>query len=225
MGYDLNMSSDPGQFERALKAYMPAGQSNIKGTASREAILEAARERLGTQGLPGFSLANVAKAAGCSKGTILYHFGTREGLLTALIAEGANFFRATLESAFSSYEPGRGGIEDAIRTAMTDLFRSENLMLLSAERELGGMGQRDEAVAAELRQGFAKLIESMARFGDSISLGPDYQELCARAACVVTATFGHVELWLCSGGGDPEPHREAAIRSARAIALEGLGAL
>jgi len=215
-------SADQG---RVLKAYVPAGQPNLKGTASREAIQSAAREILGTRGLGGFSLATVARSAGCSKGTILYHFGTREGLLIALVAEGVNFFRATLEAAFSSYAPGQGGIEDAIRTAMEDLFRSENRMLLSAERELSGMGQRDEAVAAELLQGVAGLIESIARFGVSISLGPGYPELCERAACVVAATFGHVEVWLCSGGGDPEPHREAAIRSARAIVLEGLSDL
>jgi len=216
------MGGESIQDERVLKSYVPAGQPNVKGTASRETILAAARERLGTKGLGGFSLSTVAKSAGCSKGTILYHFGTREGLLKALIAEGANFFRATLESAFSRYEPGQGAIEDAIRLAMTDLFRAENRMLLSAERELSGMGQRDEAVAHELRQGVAVLIQSIARFGVSISLGPDYQELCTRAGCMVAATFGHVDIWLCSGGGDPEPHREAAVRSARAIALEGL---
>ncbi|MEE3327337.1 MAG: TetR/AcrR family transcriptional regulator [Myxococcota bacterium] len=219
------MNRESAQEEGSLKAYVPAGQPNIKGAASREAILSAAREILGTKGLGGFSLATVARSAACSKGTILYHFGTREGLLTALIAEGTNFFRATLEAAFSSYEPGQGGIEDAIRTAMTDLFRAENRMLLSAERELSGMGQRDEAVAAELLQGVAGLVESIARFGVSISLGPPYPELCARAACVVAATFGHVELWLCSGVEDPQPHREAAIRSARAIVLEGLSGL
>ncbi|MDG2050557.1 MAG: TetR/AcrR family transcriptional regulator [Myxococcota bacterium] len=219
------MSDHAAQGQENLRSYVPAGQPNVKGAASREAILEAAREILGTKGLGGFSLAAVARAGRCSKGTVLYHFGTREGLLIALISEGANFFRATLESAFSRYESEQGGIGESIRGAMTDLFRSENKMLLSAERELSGMGQRDEAIAAELRSGVASLIESIARFGDSISLGPDYEDLTARALCMVTATFGHVELWLCSGGGDPAPHREAAIRSARAIALEGIGPL
>ncbi len=130
------MSSAVPAEKAPLEAYAPAGNSNIKGAASREAILDAARMILGTQGLAGCSLAAVARAAGCSKATILYHFGTRDGLLIALIAEGANFFLATIESAFSSYEPGAGGLEDAIRTAMTALFRDENLLLLSAEREL-----------------------------------------------------------------------------------------
>ncbi|MAJ59698.1 MAG: hypothetical protein CBC48_06740 [bacterium TMED88] len=216
------MSDEVAQGANSLRAYVPAGQPNVKGAASREAILEAAREILGTKGMGGFSLAAVARVADCSKGTILYHFGTREGLLVALISEGANFLRATLESAFSRYEPRQGGIEESIRVAMTDLFRSENKMLLSAERELSGMGQRDPAIAAELSSEVATLIESIARFGDTISLGPDYEDLTARALCVVTATFGHVELWLCSGGGDPVPHREAAIRTARAIVLEGI---
>ncbi|MCP3984424.1 MAG: TetR/AcrR family transcriptional regulator [bacterium] len=177
---------------------------------------------LGTEGLSGCSLAAVAKVAGCSKATILYHFGTRNGLLIALIAEGASFFRATIEAAFSSYQPSVGGIEDAIRKAMTDLFRKENFLMLSAERELTGLGQRDSAVAQELIQGVGRLVEAIAHFGLSIDLGPDLDELRARAGCMIAATFGQVEIWICSGGGNPIPHREAAIRSARAIALEGL---
>ncbi|HJO24665.1 MAG: TetR/AcrR family transcriptional regulator [Myxococcota bacterium] len=216
------MGSEASTAKRPLTAFSPAGRSNVRGAASRETILDAARMILGTQGLRGCSLAAVAQAAGCSKGTILYHFGTRDGLLIALIAEGTNFFRATIESAFSSYEPDEGGIEDAIRTAMTDLFREENFMRLAAERELGGMGQRNEVVAAELIQGVASLVEAIARFGLSIELGPDLNDLRDRAGCMVAATFGQVELWICSGGGDPGPHCEAAIRSARAIALEGV---
>ncbi|MBW2445220.1 MAG: TetR/AcrR family transcriptional regulator [Deltaproteobacteria bacterium] len=205
-----------------LEAYTPAGSSNIKGAASRAAILDAARTLLGTDGLSGCSLAAVARAAGCSKASILYHFGTRDGLLFALIAEGTNFFLATIEAAFSSYTPGEGGIEDAVRNAMSALFREENLPLLAAERELGSLGHHDPAVAAELIAGVGRLVESIAQFGHSIDLGPDLDELRARAGCMLAATFGQVELWLYSGGGDPAPHREAAIRSSRAIALEGL---
>ena len=216
------MSPEAPTASESLETYAPAGSSNVKGAASREAILGAARTILGTQGLSGCSLAAVARMGGCSKATILYHFGTRDGLLIALIAEGVNFFRATIESAFTSYQPNAGGIEGAVRTAMTDLFREENLLLLSAERELASLGQRDPAVAAELRQGVAELVEAIARFGLSIELGPDLDDLRARAGCMIAATFGQVEIWIYSGGGDPAPHREAAIRSSRAIAMEGL---
>ncbi len=105
---------------------------------------------------------------------------------------------------------------------MTDLFREENLLLLSAERELGSMGQRNRAVAEELIHGVSGLIEAIAHFALSIELGPDLDDLRVRAGCMIAATFGQVEIWLCSGGGDPTPHREAAIRGARAIALEGI---
>ncbi len=209
-----------GRTAHVLEAYVPAGNLNVKGAASREAILNAARQILGTEGLSGCSLAAVARVAHCSKATILYHFGTRDGLLSALIAEGASFFLATIEAAFSSYAPDTGGIEGAIRTAMTALFREENFVLLSAERELASLGQRDPAVAAELLDGVARLVEAIAEFGLSIDLGPDLDDLRARAGCMVAATFGQVELWVCSGGGAPLVHREAAVRSSRAIALE-----
>lgn len=215
------MASRAGELQ-ALEAYVPAGSPNAKGAASREAILDAARLILGTEGLSGCSLAAVARAAGCSKATILYHFGTRDGLLVAVIAEGTSFFLETIESAFSSYQPGAGGLEGAIRTAMNALFREENLQRLSAERELTGMGRDDPAVAAELIRGVSRIVEAIAQFGLSIELGPGLEDLRARAGCMVAATFGHVEVWICSGGGAPDLHREAAVRSARAIAAEGL---
>lgn len=207
---------------RVLEAYVPEGRMNVRGAASRGAILDAARQILGTQGLSKLSLATIARAARCSKASVLYHFGTRDGVLIALIAEGASFFLATLESAFSSYEPGDGGIEGAIATAMAALFREENRLLLSAERELAGLGVHDPVVAAELARGVERLVDSITRFGMSIELGPDAEDLRARALCMIAATFGQIELWLCSGDRSPALHREAAIRSARAIALEGL---
>lgn len=205
-----------------LEAYSPPGSSNIKGTASREAILAAARTLLGGKGLSDCSLAAVARAAGCSKASILYHFGTRDGLLHALIAEGTRYLLTTVEAAFSSYEPGDGGIEDAIRLAMTALFREESLQRLTAERELATLGRHDPAVAAAMADSIGSIVEAIAQFGHSIGMEPGLADLRVRAGCMVAATFGQIEIWLYSGGGDPLPHREAAIRSARAIALEGL---
>lgn len=204
-----------------LETYSPPGSSNVKGAASREAILDAALSILGTEGLSGFSLARVARMAACSKASILYHFGTRDGLLHALIAEGTRYLMSTIEAAFSGYQPRDGGVEAAISITMNELFREESLSRLAAERELATLGRHDPAVAAAMTASLARVVQAIAGFGESIGMGPDLSDLQMRAGCMVSATLGQIEMWIYSGGGDPAPHRAAAIRSARAIALEG----
>lgn len=47
----------------------------------RDQILEAALQILGEKGLAGWSVDRVADAAGCAKGLIHYHFGSKDTLL------------------------------------------------------------------------------------------------------------------------------------------------
>src|SRR5271167_4920772 len=51
--------------------------------ATREAILEAARDRLAVVGPEGLSLSEVAHLAGVNRGTAYQHFETREKLVKA----------------------------------------------------------------------------------------------------------------------------------------------
>ena len=55
----------------------------------RRAILDAAAEVFGTQGYERASVDSIAEAAGVSKPTIYSHFGTKEQLFRASIAESA----------------------------------------------------------------------------------------------------------------------------------------
>lgn len=51
-------------------------------TPTRSAILTAALQLLREAGLPGFSIEGVATRANVAKGLVLYHYGSRAGLLT-----------------------------------------------------------------------------------------------------------------------------------------------
>lgn len=53
----------------------------------REEILEAASAAFAAKGFANATLAEIASAAGISAPTIIHHFGTKEGLLTELLAE------------------------------------------------------------------------------------------------------------------------------------------
>ncbi|MEV7009897.1 TetR/AcrR family transcriptional regulator [Streptosporangium sp. NPDC051022] len=51
----------------------------------REELLDAAEDLLCDQGSQALTLAAVAERAGCSKGGLLYHFGTKEALIKGMV--------------------------------------------------------------------------------------------------------------------------------------------
>ncbi len=55
------------------------------GEAARAAIAKAAVACIGAEGLEACSIAAVAHAAGTAKASVLYHFGSRDGLLSASV--------------------------------------------------------------------------------------------------------------------------------------------
>ncbi len=56
-----------------------------RGEASRRAIIEAAIDGIAEQGLAGATLDAVARRAGVSKPLLLFHFGSKDGLLVAVL--------------------------------------------------------------------------------------------------------------------------------------------
>src|SRR5512139_1473117 len=54
---------------------------------SRRLILEAAAESLSGSGLTDWTVEKVAAKAGCAKGLVLYHFGSKQALLDQVAAE------------------------------------------------------------------------------------------------------------------------------------------
>lgn len=67
----------------------------------RPALLEHAGALLEESGIEKLSLRQVAKRAGVSHAAFAHHFGSAQGLLTALAAEGFNLFDETLSAARS----------------------------------------------------------------------------------------------------------------------------
>jgi AcrR family transcriptional regulator len=71
--------------------------------ARREDILQSVIAVVSADGYAGASIAAVAAAAGTSKGTVLYHFGSKaaldEAVVTALFDAGAAYMRAAMADA------------------------------------------------------------------------------------------------------------------------------
>lgn len=63
------------------------GQVQQRGVERRRAIIDAAIELFSKSGYRGTGIAAVAEQAGVTPGGVLHHFGTKEGLLQAVIQE------------------------------------------------------------------------------------------------------------------------------------------
>lgn len=100
---------------------------------NRQAILDAARRLLDTQGATHVSLNRVAELAGVGKGTVFRRFGNRTGLFQALLEEQATAIRHGIESGPPPLGPGAPPRE-RLRAFVTELARlaTSNLELKDA---------------------------------------------------------------------------------------------
>jgi len=80
--------------------------------ANRQRILEAAREVFARRGLDA-EVREIAERAGVGVGTLYRHFGSREGLLAALIRQAAEELLRRLQAVAEAEEP-----ESAVRTVI-----------------------------------------------------------------------------------------------------------
>ena len=94
---------------------MPAATRKRDPQATRQRILEAARDLL-AQGDGNFEMAWVAKAAEVSQGLAYHHFGSKEGLLSALVHDFYDRAEdAVLMARFDDYENWEKRERDRVR--------------------------------------------------------------------------------------------------------------
>lgn len=102
------------------------------------------------RGLAGTSLDDLARQLGVTKQTILYHFGSKEGLVTAVLSQAAHELTQVLEAASHSSRPGWDRVEATVRASFALALRRPDLLGLL--RELSRLGpERTQHVLAVLQ--------------------------------------------------------------------------
>jgi AcrR family transcriptional regulator len=105
---------------------------------TRDRVLVAATEAFGTRGYDATSLDALARELGVRKQTVLYHFGSKELLLHAVVEQAAIELGETLEEALRHADPALGNVDACVRAIFRLAIRRPEL--LGIVRELGRLG-------------------------------------------------------------------------------------
>jgi AcrR family transcriptional regulator len=92
-------------------AHGPAGKKlrPARTNATRQKLFEASMELIGERGAAGVTVDEIAAAAGVSKGTVYYNFGSKSDLIAQLLRHGVDILKVRL----LSLDPGTGAPGDA----------------------------------------------------------------------------------------------------------------
>ena len=121
----------------------PAAAPRIRRSpqAARENILAAAEAILIAAGPQNLKLAEVAKAAGVANASVLHHFGSIDGVQTALMTRMIEQLVARV-IAISAATPDPAQMAGVSAAALFDAFESRGVARLAAWLELTGESRR-----------------------------------------------------------------------------------
>lgn len=90
-------------------------------TATRQKLFDSSMELIGERGAAGVTVDEIAAAAGVSKGTVYYNFGSKSELIAQLLRHGVDILKARLLEApgQKARSQGAAGQEDAAQGAAT----------------------------------------------------------------------------------------------------------
>jgi AcrR family transcriptional regulator len=95
---------------------MSIGVATTPQPDARTRILDAAEAIVRARGVAGLTLDAAAKAAGVSKGGLLYHFASKEALLTGLLGRMAEWMQQDFETCVAAQPEGPGRVARAMLT-------------------------------------------------------------------------------------------------------------
>lgn len=177
---------------------------------ARDALLDGARRCLATHGYARTTARHVAKAAGVSLGTIPYHFGTMDALLSEAIADNFRDWVAAFATVVA--DDPVGGPRTLLQRAVTEFFRllREDRAMLVLFFEAVALGDRLPNLRQELAQqyeGLRSSVEAMLR--DVLGPEPDGGGLDLRvlASVLLAVSDGLIVQFLIDPAAAPSPRQ------------------
>ena len=145
-------------------------RTQLRGDRTRDAIIGETVRCINEEGFAAASASHIAERAGVTWGVIQYHFGDRNGLLSAVIADGFQSFRRSIESVSVPAGPSRQRVEAIVDAAWAAFSSPESrasfeiLISARAGRDQIQVGEL-ESMASDMRALSGVLV------GDRVDLG------------------------------------------------------
>jgi AcrR family transcriptional regulator len=189
---------------------------SIRGDATKELILEAARESLREQGYSGTSIRAVAERAGVQLSLVHYHFGSKQGVLVAVLERENEKLLERQHALFAGAGPLSAKWRAACRFLEDDLESGFVRILW----ELWAAGLADEELAARWREamaGWRRLLTEV--FEEwSTEMGLELPISATAVGTLVAYLFHGLEVEILAGVSEAEvPHREVLEAVAQLI--------
>ena len=138
--------SGPGPAPRG-RPTRTATRVQVRGERTRAAIISETVRCIEQEGFVAASASHIAERAGVTWGVIQYHFGDRQGLLAAVVADGWERFRRAIEAVTVPDAGSRRRIESVVEAAWAAFSTPESLAsleVLVATRANGGDADRTD---------------------------------------------------------------------------------
>jgi AcrR family transcriptional regulator len=131
-----------------------------QGARSREEILDAAERLMGTRGYAATSISLLAKASGLPPSSIYWHFGSKSGVLGAVLERGARRFFATAAPDRSAPPPEpRERLAVLVARIVAGMREHQGFLRLFVFLLLGGDdGHQQDDVVAGVRAEAHRLV-------------------------------------------------------------------
>jgi TetR/AcrR family acrAB operon transcriptional repressor len=139
----------------------PASKKQIQTELTRERLLEAATRVFAERGYSDGSVKEIADLAGTSQGTIFWHFGSKEGLVIAVVDRAFLVWEREVLAPLLARDLPTAGIRPAIEAhlafARRDPAIGQRLFLTLASGALAGN--------EELRVAYARIYDRLRSYG------------------------------------------------------------
>ena len=189
---------------------------SVRGDATKELILEAARESLREEGYSGTSIRAVAERAGVQLSLVHYHFGTKQNVLVAVLERENEKLLERQQALFTGPGPLSAKWRAACRFLEDDLESGYVRILW----ELWAAGLADEQLAARWRDATAGWRRLMAEVVEEWSreVGLELPISATAVATLVANLFQGLEVEILAGVSEDEaPHLEVLEAVAQLI--------
>jgi AcrR family transcriptional regulator len=188
-----------------------------KASKTKNKILDAAIKVFATKGYHNARMDEIVEESNTSKGSIYFHFPSKEVIFFAVIEKFVNVLENNLNESLNEYEHGVEKVDAALRTCLNTFDKYRNLAKIFLVQAVG-LGEAFEEKQMEIQDRFAKLIKK--QLDEAVSemdIPPIDTEV---AANIWMGAINDVVIrWVRTG--TPEPER--AIPTLRTMLLRSIG--